>query len=114
MFNRPLEPLSKTGVLTFLSPVSAAFRTPLDDNRIYAKGSCDLVENEQNRITMKCNLTEFDLKGKSSEIKYTRYYTYIIAGMLFPGCLRVDGYSGRENKKFTSFASYCIKPHHKD
>ena len=54
IFNQPLRPLSDGNGYTYLTPTSIDMRTPKDKNLVAGKGECELVENTQERITLKC------------------------------------------------------------
>ncbi len=54
VFNQPLRPLSNGDGYVYLTPTSIDMRTPKDKNLVAGKGECELVENTQERITLKC------------------------------------------------------------
>ena len=64
IFSQPLEPGSQGEGRIYLTPVSIDMRTPKDKNKIAGKGECKLVENIQDKITLKCS------------VKWTEYATY--------------------------------------
>ena len=109
IFNQPLRPLSKTSTWTYLTPTSYVSMTPLDKNKIDTQGKCDLIENKQDRITLKCRLEE---RGRS----YNRYLTYVIKDVLehVPDCLRILEYYYEEPEDFPTdemYADkYCVTP----
>ncbi|MDY6359062.1 MAG: hypothetical protein SPL76_06075 [Cyanobacteriota bacterium] len=109
IFNQPLRPLSKTSTWTYLTPTSYVSMTPLDKNKIDTQGKCDLIENKQDRITLKCRLEE---RGRS----YNRYLTYVIKDVLehVPDCLRILEYYYEKPEDFPTDEmhadKYCITP----
>ena len=109
VFNQPLIPLSKTVGYAYLTPISVDFRTPLDINKIDTQGKCNLIENKQDRITLKCQVESW---GEP----YNRYYTYIIKEipLFIPNCLRILEYNYDNPKDFPKdeiFANkYCVTP----
>lgn len=107
VFNQPLKPLGKTATWTYLTPTSYVSMTPLDKNKIATQGKCDLIENKQDRITLKC-----DCEWENGT-KYNKYVTYELKGLFLPSCLHVVeyGYSALEDfPKFASQTNYCIIP----
>ena len=106
IFYQPLRPLSKTVGYTYLTPTSVDFRTPLDKNKLDLQGKCDLIENKQDRITLKCNLKGW---GKT----YDWYLTYIVKEIFFTGCLIVAQYNYDKPEDYpesASYSSYCVTP----
>ena len=107
IFYQPLRPLGKTSTLTYLTPTSYVSMTPLDKNKIALQGKCDLVENKQDRITLKC-----DCKWDDGT-KYNSYFTYIVKELFLPNCLHIVEYSYsslEEFPKFASYSNYCVTP----
>lgn len=107
VFNQPLEPLGKTSTWTYLTPTSYVSMTPLDKNKIATQGKCDLIENKQDRITLKCNC-QWD-----NGTKYNSYFTYTIGDLFLPTCLLIgeESYDKLEDfPKFASYSSYCVTP----
>lgn len=108
LFNQPLEPLGKSSGYTYLSPTFIDFRTPLDKNQINGTGKCDLIENKQDRITLKCKV----MWSNNDEFDY--YFTYVIKDLFVPGCLRILEYSYLKPEKFPPnedrAAKYCVTP----
>ena len=110
VFYQPLRPLSKTATWTYLTPTSYVMMTPLDKNKIATQGKCDLIENKQDRITLKCNCKWND------NTKYNSYFTYVITEIPWyaPYCLRILKYSYDKLENFPksdTFASkYCVTP----
>ncbi len=104
IFNQELRPLSKTVGYTYLTPTSVDFRTPLDKNKIDAQGECDLIENEENHITLKCEIEGW---GETTN----RYFTYVIKELFLDNCLRILllGYDN-PNSPFKNQYSYCVLP----
>ena len=99
VFNQPLRPLSLTVGYAYITPTSVAFITPLDKNEIDSKGVCDLIENEQDRITLKCKINWIDSQRDE-------YITYILKEEVFPGCQRVLRCFYREGEK----SDTCLFP----
>lgn len=109
VFNQPLRPLSSGTGYVYITPKSVDFRTPLDKNKLDTQGKCDLIENKQDRITLKCQVESW---GEP----YNRYYTYIIKEipLFIPSCLRILEYNYDNPKDFPKdeiFANkYCVTP----
>ena len=106
VFNQPLEPLSKIATWTYLTPTTYISMTPLDKNKVAVQGKCDLIENKQDRITLKCQLEGW---GRT----YNQYYTYIVEKLSSPNCLLIGEYDynkPEEFPKFASYATYCVLP----
>lgn len=110
VFNQPLEPVSKTAGYTYLTPTSVDFRTPLDKNKIDTQGKCDLIENKQDRITLKCQGNWVD------GTKHDSYLTYVIKEIpeFIPNCLRILEYDYSKPEDFPKnemhSAKYCVTP----
>ncbi len=109
VFYQPLRPLSQTSTWTYLTPTSYVSMTPLDKNKVDTQGKCDLVENTQDRITLKCRLEE---RGRS----HNRYLTYVIKDVLkyVPSCLRILEYDYDKPEDFPKDEmftdKYCVTP----
>ena len=110
IFYQPLRPLSKTVGYTYLTPTSVDFRTPLDKNKLDLQGKCDLIENKQDRITLKC-------QGNWDDgTKHNSYLTYVIKEIpeFIPNCLRILEYDYSKPEDFPKdemFADkYCVTP----
>ena len=88
IFNQPLRPLSKTSTWTYLTPTSYVSMTPLDKNKIDTRGKCDLVENKQDRITLKCDFSWYDPKGNSDIKQY--YFTFLTKGYFFDTHIKIQ------------------------
>jgi len=54
IFNQPLQPSDIGEGEVYLTPISIDMRTPKDKNLVAGKGKCELIENTQNKITLKC------------------------------------------------------------
>lgn len=110
VFNQPLRPLSSGTGYVHITPTSADFRGVLNKNTTIYKGKCDLIENKQDRITLKCKGTWDD------GTKHDSYLTYIIKEIpeFIPGCLRILGYDYNRPEDFPKdemFADkYCVTP----
>ena len=106
IFYQPLRPLSKTATWTYLTPMSYSAMAPSDKDRIATQGKCDLLENNENRIMLKCQI---EMWGKT----YVQYYIFVIEEMFLPNCLRVVQYSYDKPENFPKFASqssFCVTP----
>jgi len=110
VFNQPLRPLSKTVGYAYLTPTSAEFRGVLDKNVTIYKGKCDLIENKQDRITLKCQGNWVD------GTKHNSYLTYVIKEIpeFIPNCLRILEYDYSKPEDFPKnemhSAKYCVTP----
>ena len=110
VFNQPLEPQHKTEGYVYLTPTSVDFRGVLDKSITIYTGKCDLIENKQDRITLKC-------KGKWDDgSDFNSYFTYVIKDIpLFtPNCLRILEFSYDNPKEFPKdefySSKYCVTP----
>ena len=107
IFYQPLEPLGSTEGWEYLTPTSVDFRAPWNDNEIRGKGKCVLIENKQNRITLKCKLESW---GKF----YNSYLTYVIKDQFTKNCLRILEYSYDTPRDFPKdemyAAKFCVTP----
>lgn len=109
VFNQPLRPLGKTVGYAYLTPSSIKLSELHNKDKIDYIGKCDLVENKQDRITLKCQVESW---GEP----YNRYYTYIIKEipLFIPSCLRILEYNYDNPKDFPKdeiFANkYCVTP----
>ena len=107
IFYQPLRPLSSTVGWTYLTPKSIDFRTPLDKNLIDSTGRCELVENEQDHITLLCDIT-------FRNEKWREYYTYFIKDLFMPNCLRILEYNYQKLEDFSQnemhASKYCVTP----
>lgn len=107
IFNQLLRPLSKTTGYAYLTPTSVKFSQLFDKDKIDYVGKCDLVENEQDRITLKCDGEWFDGSKNSG------YFNYVIKEKFLPNCLHIEEYSYDTPKDFphlASYSSYCTTP----
>lgn len=135
IFNQPLRPLSSSTGYTYLTTTSIDMRTPKDKNTVVGKGECELIENTQERITLKCkykllpskellrsthkNLQNSDIitrkiAQKTMEIHastYEKYFTYRIYKLYFDSCLAIEETlyeKGQDNASGTAY--YCVTP----
>ena len=106
VFNQPLEPLSQTSTWTYLTPTFIKSMTPLDKNKVAMTGKCDLIENEQDHITMLCDIRWHNPEEKGWKTKIS----YSIKGISFPGCLRIEETDKPLDEEYPSITSYCITP----
>jgi hypothetical protein len=113
VFNQTLEPLGKTSSYVYLTPTSVDLRESEDENSSFYKGKCDLIENEQDRITLECNgkWLEGTLHPGS---EWHVYLTYVVKDILIPGCLSIES---REyeilkdlSKQPLAIRHYCVTP----
>ena len=138
IFNQPLHPLSRNNGYTYLTPTSIDMRTPLDKNLVAGKGECELIENTQERITLKCRYKWIPQKGllesaqkelqssdlitreiaqKTLEIHattYEEYFTYAVKNLYTDTCLRIEEYIRNLDEDYTKddffHSSYCVTP----
>ena len=110
VFYQPLRPLSKTVGYAYLTPTYIDFRGVLDKNVSIYTGNCDLIENKQDRITLKC-------KGKWDDgSDFNSYFTYVIKEipLFIPSCLRILEFSYDKPENFPKSeahsAKYCVTP----
>ena len=110
VFNQSLEPLSSGAGYVYLTPSSIKLSELHNKDKIDYIGKCDLIENKQDRITLKC-IGEWDDGSKSSS-----YLTYVIKNIpeFIPSCLRILEYNYNNPKDFPTdeiFANkYCVTP----
>ena len=106
-FNQLLSPLGKTVGYAYLTPSSIKLSELHNKDKIDYIGKCDLVENKQDRITLKC-AGEWDDGSKSNS-----YFTYVITDLLSSTCLIIEQYyyfTPKEFPKQASYGTYCITP----
>jgi hypothetical protein len=110
IFNQELRPLSSTVGYEYLTPTSAEFRGVGDKDTIIYTGKCDLIENEQDRITLKC-------KGHWDDgSEHNSYLTYVVKGVLpfVPSCLRILEYDYKTPEDFPNnegrASKFCVTP----
>lgn len=88
VFYQPLEPLSQVSTWTYITPTSIDIREPSDRNLSAGKGKCDLIENKQDRITLKCDFSWYDPKGNSDIKQY--YFTFLTKGYFFDTHIKIQ------------------------
>ena len=106
-FNQLLSPLGKTVGYAYLTPSSIKLSKLDNKDKIDYIGKCGLVENKQDRITLKC-AGEWDNGSKSNS-----YFTYVITDLLSSTCLIIEQYdyfTPKEFPKQASYGTYCITP----
>ena len=106
-FNQLLSPLGKTVGYAYLTPSSIKLSKLDNKDKIDYIGKCGLVENKQDRITLKC-AGEWDNGSKSNS-----YFTYVITDLLSSTCLIIEQYDYSTPKEFpkqASYGTYCITP----
>ena len=106
IFNQPLRPLSSQTGYAYLTPTSVDFRSPRNKDRVVSTGKCELVENEQDHITLLCDvyIVPFDERVK-------RYYTYTIKRVFFSGCLLIEKtLRNYGSTKTSATGNYCVTP----
>lgn len=110
IFYQTLRPLSKTVGYVYLTPTSIKLSELFNKDKIDYIGKCDLIENGQNRITLKCT-------GEWSDGSlYNSYFTYITTKVLelVPNCLRIVEYTYDKPEEFPKdeifAAKYCVTP----
>jgi hypothetical protein len=112
IFNQTLRPLGKTSSYVYLTPTSVDFRENEDANSSFYKGKCDLIENEQDRITLECNGKWLGTLNPGSERHV--YLTFTIKDILIPGCLRIQSYEYDTltdlQDHIYSELHYCVTP----
>ena len=107
IFYQPMRPLSTRTGWTYLTPTSVNFRTPLDKNKINSTGKCDLIENEQDKITLKCKILRRD--GYVT----TEYLTYVITDLYLIDRLRIEErIDGGRTNSLSVTPHYLISPTH--
>ena len=102
VFYQLMEPLGKTVGYAYLTPTSIKLSELFNKDKIDYIGKCDLIENEQDRITLKCTGEWFN--GSP----YNSYFTYVIKGTLEfdPNRLHIVEYSYDKPEEFPRQASY--------
>lgn len=135
IFNQPLRPLSDGNGYTYLTPTSIDMRTPKDKKQVDGIEQCELIENTQERITLKCKYKwipsegelwyadthlkssiPFERKAAGQIIKvysttYEKYFTYYIKYLHSDTCLIIeeDVINADENHA-SSISNYCVTP----
>ena len=107
VFNQLLRPLSSGAGYVYLTPSSIKLSELHNKDKIDYIGKCDLIENKQDRITLKC-IGEWYDGAKSSS-----YFTYVITDLLSSTCLIIEQYyyfTPKEFPKQASYGTYCITP----
>ena len=107
VFHQLLRPLGKTVGYAYLTPSSIKLSKLDNKDKIDYIGKCGLVENKQDRITLKC-AGEWDNGSKSNS-----YFTYVITDLLSSTCLIIEQYyyfTPKEFPKQASYGTYCITP----
>ena len=118
VFNQPLRPMSIHSGYVYLTPTSIKFMTPLDKELIDAAGQCELVENEENFVTLFCKVKWQKIQGSTMIINSDDYFsllhcTYEVKGLFFDNCLDIEEniYDIKEgNKENISTAHFCVSP----
>ena len=135
IFNQPLRPLSSGNGYAYLTPTSIEMRTPKDRNLVDGKGECELVENTQERITLKCKYKIIPPKGFLRYLKkqlnnsnkrrqetaqaylnryssiFERYYTYYIKHLLSANCLVIgEDIKNIGEDHVSAISNYCVTP----
>ena len=110
IFNQPLEPLGQTSTWTYLTPTSIDIRTPLDKNLSAGKGKCDLIENKQDRITLKCDFSWYNPKGNPDIKQY--YFTFLTKGYFFDTHIKIEelNYQIKDGKIDKISSEFYITP----
>lgn len=110
IFNQPLEPLGQTSTWTYLTPTSIDIRTPLDKNLSGGKGKCDLIENKQDRITLKCDFSWYNPKGNPDIKQY--YFTFLTKGYFFDTHIKIEelNYQIKDGKIDKISSEFYITP----
>ena len=109
IFYQPLRPLGQTSTWTYLTPTFIKSMTPSDKNKIAMTGECEIVENEQDHITMLCDIFWHNPEGKSWKTRISYYLKEIISD----SCLDVEEVSYEITKKGyekLSTSHYCVTP----
>ena len=107
VFNQLLRPLSSGAGYVYLTPSSIKLSELHNKDKIDYIGKCDLVENKQDRITLRCIGEWYDGSKSSS------YFTYVITDLLSSTCLIIEQYyysTPKEFPKQASYGTYCITP----
>lgn len=102
VFYQLMEPLGKTVGYAYLTPTSIKLSELFNKDKIDYIGKCDLIENQQDRITLKCTGEWFN--GSP----FNRYFTFAIKGALEfdPNHLHIVGYTYNKQEEFPRQASY--------
>ena len=106
IFYQPLEPLSRTSTWTYLTPTSVKSMTPLDKNKVAMTGECELVENQQDHITLLCDIFWHNPEGNGGK----SIIIYSIKDLFSSDCLRIEESDRSLNEEYPSISSYCVTP----
>ena len=106
VFYQPLEPLGRTSTWTYLTPTSIKSMTPLDKNKVAMTGKCELVENEQDHITLLCDIYWHnpEKKGKRALVSFK------LKDLFMPDCLHIEETYKSLNEEYPSISNYCVTP----
>jgi len=106
IFYQPLEPLSRTSTWTYLTPTSIKSMTPLDKNKVAMTGECELVENQQDHITLLCDIFWHNPEGKGKKA----LISFTLKDLFMSDCLRIEESDRSLNEEYPSISSYCVTP----
>ena len=134
IFYQPLEPLSADGYV-YLTPTSIDMRTPKDKNLVDCLGKCELTENTQAQITLRCKYKWIPKEGELAffqkllkspdasrremaqmsleiyEKTYESDFIYTVKNLVFDDCLKiVEGIKKVGEDHPSSIMSYCVTP----
>ena len=135
IFYQPLRPLSMADGYVYLTPTSIDMRTPKDKNLVAGKGECELTENTQAKITLKCKYQWIPKEGELEFLKnllnspnasyrsiaktslegyattYESYFTYTVKNLFLEDCLGIQEEIIRTGKdQLRSQGNYCVTP----
>jgi len=135
IFYQPLRPLSMADGYTYLTPTSIDMRTPKDKNLVSALGKCELTENTQEQITLRCKYKWIPKEGELAffqellkspdatrremaqsslqnfENTYESDFIYTIKDLFFDTCLRIEeDIINKGEDHAGSHGNYCVTP----
>ncbi|MBQ7633473.1 MAG: hypothetical protein IJS88_05110 [Alphaproteobacteria bacterium] len=106
IFYQPLRPMSIRSGYVYLTPTSIKFMTPLDKELLNATGECELIENQQDHITLLCDIFWHNPEEKGGK----SIITYSIQDLFMPNCLCIEESDRALDEEYPSISSYCVTP----
>jgi hypothetical protein len=109
VFYQTLTPFSGRYGYIYVTPTSVEFKRHKEKSDFDYKGQCDLVENEEDRMTLKCN-------GKwNEESEKSSYFTFTVKDLILSDCLKIAVYEYNSMQDLQSnnpfyTSSYCAIP----
>lgn len=98
------ETIEKTIIYTYLTPTSFTFKDDSKNIVLSTQNKCNLIENEQDKVTLKCKVEKF---GKPA----IYYLQFKIKNTKDSDCTKIVTYLAyKDIKKLDSYVSGCVVP----